>query len=151
MPPDGNIVEPQVVPPLVEHSLIKTKDSLVACALGKRHESRSSLKTRTRSRSSTRDSRCQSVSASTFRADLSTTAKSDDRCSAVMSSKSKRCRAARNVGEALSKYGVPGPTPGRVAQAAPAGINDSRPFNLNPTHPRYVRTNPAPESSTCSV
>ena len=41
--------------------------------------------------------------------------------------------------------------PAPVAQAAPAGIKDSWPFSLNPTHPRDVRTIPAPESSTCRV
>src|SRR5580658_3684194 len=79
------------------------------------------------------------------------TARSSARCCGVLSSKSNLAKAARNSEEASSKYGVPGPTCGFVEQAAPAGMKDSWPFSLNPTHPSDVRTSPAPESSTCNV
>src|ERR1700730_5042697 len=71
--------------------------------------------------------------------------------SCVLSSKSSLAKAARKAADASSKYGVPGPTFGLVAQAAPAGIKDLWPFNWNPTHPSFVRSNPAPESSTRNV
>src|SRR5260370_32778429 len=66
----------------------------------------------------------------------------------VVGSKSNRDKASRNELEASSKYGVPGPILGRVLQTAPAGIKDSRPFNLKPNQPMVVRRRPAPESST---
>ncbi len=54
-------------------------------------------------------------------------------------------------GVASSKCGVPGPAPGVVAQTAPAGTSDSRPFNSKPTHPTVTRSLPAPSGSTSSV
>ena len=78
------------------------------------------------------------MKASLLRAARSTIATSCACCSGVLSSKSNLVNAARNSADESSKYGVPGPTFGRVAQAAPAGIRDSRPFSLNPTQPRDV-------------
>src|SRR5437660_12925704 len=69
----------------------------------------------------------------------------------VEDSKSKPDNALRKDGEASSKYGVPGPILGRVLQTAPAGMKDSCPLSLKPTHPMVVRSSPAPESSTCNV
>ena len=62
------------------------------------------------------------VSASRWRDSARIWRRSVPRSSGVSAAKSNLDNASRNDEEASSKYGVPGPTFGRVAQTAPAGM-----------------------------
>ncbi len=61
-------------------------------------------------------------------------------CSAA---KSNLDSASRNDAEASSKYGVPGPILGRVAQTAPAGMKASWPSKLEPNPTQFRSEQPS--------
>ena len=64
---------------------------------------------------------------------------------------SSSASAFLNASVASVKQGVPGPLPGRVAQRAPAGMNDSWPWDSKLTQPASTVTSPPPIGSTSSV
>jgi hypothetical protein len=151
MAPNRDVVKPKFVPPQVQHGLINSQDSFFRDRGRGRHELAQPVVDEDSlplidPRQEMPQRECIAVASLALY----------DRhivCALLwlLSAKSNLAKAERNSVEASSKYGVPGPTFGRVAQAAPAGMKDSWPFSLNPTHPMQVRTMPAPESSTYKV